>query len=190
MSRVIIVLLVIALGVTGAVALVLSFFLLSARSALDTPNPLAISIADSGKAFLVPGDVQAMANPVPAGEDVVRTAKTVYTARCVVCHGADGKGNTTIGEHIYPRAADLTSARTQGKSDGTLFWIIQNGLPHTGMPGWKDTLTDEQIWQQVRLVRQLPQGLPPDPTPTPAPTTASPEPTSASTGTSRAALKP
>jgi plastocyanin len=172
MSRVIIMLLVLALLVASAVSGTLAFFLLSARSALDTPNPLAVSIAESGKTFLVPGSIQAQANPSTAGMDTVRAAQPTYIARCAVCHGTDGKANTTIGAHIYPRAADLTAPRTQGKSDGTLFWIIQNGLPHTGMPGWKDTLSDDQIWQLVRLVRQLSQGLPPSPTPTPAPTAA------------------
>lgn len=171
MTRVIIILLVLALLAASAVSLTLSFFLLSARTALDTPNPYAIRIAEAGKVFLVPGDVQGKTNPA-AGIDSVRAAQSIYTARCVVCHGSDGKANTTIGAHIYPRAANLTEPRTQDKSDGTLFWIIQNGLPHTGMPGWKDTLSDDQIWQLVRLVRQLPQGLPAPPTPTPAPTAA------------------
>lgn len=174
MRRVILVLLVLALLGTGAVSLVLSFFLLSARTALDVPNPLAIQIAESGKVFLVPGNVQAMTNPVAAGDETIRAAQPIFTGRCAVCHGTDGKGNTVIGAHIYPRAADLTAARTQGKPDGTLFWIVQNGLPHTGMPGWKDTLKDEQIWQMVRLIRQLPNGLPtPAPQPTPAPSGSS-----------------
>lgn len=168
MRRVILVLLVLALLVTGGVSLVLGFFLLSARTALDAPNPLAVMIAESGKGVLVPGNVQAMANPVAGGEETIRAAQPIYTTRCVVCHGADGKANTTIGAHTYPRAADLTAHRTQGKSDGTLFWIVQNGLPHTGMPGWKDTLKDEEIWQVVRLIRQLPQGLPPEVQATPA----------------------
>jgi plastocyanin len=190
MTRLVIVLLVLGLLVSGAVSLTLSFFLLSARSALDTPNPLAITIADTGKSFLVPGDVAAKTNPVAAGVDVVQAARHDYTARCVVCHGADGKANTTIGSHIYPRAADLTAARTQGKSDGTLFWIIQNGLPHTGMPGWKDSLSDDQIWRLVQLVRQLPHGLPPEPTPTPAPTAPSGQTKSVTVDISNAVYEP
>lgn len=173
MTRLIIILLVLALLAAGAVSLTLSFFLLSARTALDVPNPLAIGIAEAGKSFLVPGDVQAKANPMPADIDTVRAALPAYIANCAVCHGANGKADTRIGAHIYPRAADLTAPRTQNKSDGALFWIIQNGLPHTGMPGWKDTLSDDRIWQLVRLVRQLPQGVPAPPTPTPAPTAAS-----------------
>lgn len=161
------VLVVLLLG-AGAMLLVLSFFLLSGRSALDVPNPLAIGIAEAGKVFLIPPDAQAQTNPLTNTPEVITSARHVYTARCQVCHGDAGKGDTQIGAHIYPRAADLTASRTQSKSDGALHWVIGNGLPHTGMPGWKDLLDDQTIWQLVILVRQLPKGLPPEPTPAPA----------------------
>ncbi|HZQ06262.1 MAG TPA: c-type cytochrome [Anaerolineae bacterium] len=158
--------------VMGAILLLLGFFLLSARTALDTPNPLAIQIAETGKLFLVPPDASAQTNPVTSSQDVLQNAQKTYTARCVICHGQDGKGNTPIGSHIYPRAADLTAARTQSKSDGALHWIIANGIVHTGMPGWGQLLNDQEIWQVVTYVRQLPNGVPQFPTPTPPPTAA------------------
>lgn len=170
MTRALIVGLVLLLLVTGGASLVLSFFLLSARTALDQPNPLAVTIAESGKVLLVPPDAQGKVNPVASSTDMLRAANRTFTARCVVCHGSDGKGDTPIGAHIYPRAADLTAARTQSKSDGSLFWIIQNGLPHTGMPGWRDLVAEQDIWQLVLYLRQLPSGIPPEaraPAPTP-----------------------
>jgi plastocyanin len=171
MSRVIIAILAVLLVIAGGAALTLSFFLLSARRALDEPNPLAITIAESGKTFLIPADAQARTNPVTASPEMLAAAQEDYNARCLICHGEDGKGTTTLGTHMYPRAADLTAARTQGKSDGSLFWLVQNGLPHTGMPGWQGVLTDDQIWQVVTYVRQLPNGIPQValPTPTSAP---------------------
>jgi plastocyanin len=169
MSRAIIVILAILLVIAGGVALTLSFFLLSARRALDEPNPLAITIAESGKGFLIPGDAQGRANPVSSNPEILAAAQKDYTARCVVCHGEDGKGQTTLGTHMYPRAADLTASRTQSKSDGSIFWLVQNGLPHTGMPGWQGVLTDDQIWQLVVYLRELPNGIPQVAQPTPAP---------------------
>jgi mono/diheme cytochrome c family protein len=76
-------------------------------------------------------------------------ARRTYTGRCTHCHGPDGKAETAIGSHIFPPAPDLTSARTQSRTDGALFWIIQNGSPRSGMPGWKETLDAEEIWQLV-----------------------------------------
>lgn len=171
MTRAVIVILAVLLVLAGGVALTLSFFLLSARTALDEPNPLAMSIAESGKLFLIPGDARSRSNPVTADPDILAAGQKDYNARCLVCHGENGKGATTLGMHMYPRAADLTAVRTQGKEDGALFWIIQNGLPHTGMPGWQGVLSDDQIWQVVTYVRQLPNGIPQVAVPTPASST-------------------
>lgn len=164
-TRGLIAILVLLLFGAGAVILTLSFFLLSARSALDTPNPAAIAIAEAGKVFLIPPEAQSAKNPITASPDVLSSAHRLFTTRCSICHGSDGKGDTPIGSHIYPRAADLTASRTQSKSDGALAWIIGNGIPHTGMPGWKQTLKDEDIWQLVTYVRALPNGVPPETAP-------------------------
>lgn len=166
-ARIIITALVLLLLGAGAILLTLGFFLLSGRTALDTPNPLAIAIAETGKGFLVPADAASQTNTVVTSPEVLKSAGRVYTARCAVCHGGDGKGDTAIGAHIYPRAADLTSTRVQSKTDGTLHWVIGNGLPHTGMPGWKDLLKENEIWELVSYVRQLPKGIPAEPTATP-----------------------
>ena len=48
-------------------------------------------------------------------------------------------------------------------TDGELFFIIQNGIRMTGMPGWgrdepRGTSHDEEdSWKLVRFIRHLPQ---------------------------------
>lgn len=167
MSRLVIFVLLILLIGAGAVLAVLGFFLLSTRTALDAPNPLAIQIAEAGKIFLIPPDAAAQTNPVAASPGVLSSAARNF-GRCAICHGSDGKGNTPIGTHIYPRAADLTAQRTQNKSDGALHWIIANGIVHTGMPAWGSTFSDSDIWGLVTYIRQLPKGVPALPTRAPS----------------------
>jgi hypothetical protein len=57
---------------------------------------------------------------------------------------------------MYPRAADLTSKRVQNYSDQELFWIINNGIRVTGIPGFGKVETPEDIWSLVNYVRTLP----------------------------------
>ncbi|MFN8485812.1 MAG: c-type cytochrome [Anaerolineae bacterium] len=156
----------------GALYILFGFFL-DVRSALETPSPMQISLAEMGKGMLVPGDVARLNNPVTFTPDTLDAARRTYNSRCAVCHGNDGKAGTATGANTYPPAADLTAARTQGKADGMLYWIIQNGLPHTAMPGWKKVLKDDEIWGLVAYVRQLPKGVPVAEA-APAPTTAPP----------------
>jgi mono/diheme cytochrome c family protein len=57
---------------------------------------------------------------------------------------------------MYPRAADLTSKQVQSYSDQELFWIINNGIRFTGMPGFGKLETLDHIWDLVNYVRTLP----------------------------------
>ena len=57
---------------------------------------------------------------------------------------------------MYPRAADLTSKRVQNYSDQELFWIINNGIRFTVMPGFGKVETPEDIRSLVNYVRTLP----------------------------------
>ncbi len=174
--RVVGALLVVLLIVASGVAVALGYFLLSARTALDSPSDLVLLMSQLGRSFIIPRDVAALANPVPATPDTIADARRIFTTRCALCHGNDGKGQTAIGSHTYPRAADLTAPLVQDRSDGELYWIVANGSPHTGMPGWKGTLSDDELWRAVTYMRLLPRGegaitqLLPTPTPTVAPT--------------------
>ena len=81
---------------------------------------------------------------------------THYGLDCGICHGVDGRAQTPSGQWMYPRAADLTSKRVQSYSDQELFWIINNGIRFTGMPGFGKLETPDHIWDLVNYVRKLP----------------------------------
>lgn len=76
-----------------------------------------------------------------------------YGLDCSVCHSDDGRGQTPLGEGLYPRVADLTSKRVQNYSDQELFWIIKNGIRLTGMPAFGEVETPDHIWDLVNYVR-------------------------------------
>lgn len=176
-------LLVAVLVVVSTVAGLLAYYWFSARTALDKPTDLVLTMFELGRTIVVPADAAAQQNPQTAlNPDTLVNVRRLYTGRCSTCHGPDGKGDTPVGAHIYPRAADLADSGTQARSDGAIFWIIANGSPHTGMPGWSGTMSDEEIWQTVAYIRLLPKGLDtiaklmptalPTATPTTAPTAA------------------
>jgi len=78
-----------------------------------------------------------------------------YGLECTTCHGVDGRAQTPLGRWMYPRAADLTSKRVQSYSDQELFWIINNGIRFTGMPGYGKVETPDHIWDLVNYLRIL-----------------------------------
>jgi mono/diheme cytochrome c family protein len=78
-------------------------------------------------------------------------AAEVYKAKCSSCHGADGKGETTMGKNL--KLKDLGSADVQNKSDADLTAIIADGKKP--MPGYKGKISDEDISGLVKYIRSL-----------------------------------
>jgi mono/diheme cytochrome c family protein len=75
----------------------------------------------------------------------------LYKAKCAMCHGADGKGDTAMGKKMGLK--DFSSADVQSKSDADLNSIITNGK--SPMPAYKGKLTDGQIDSLVKYIRSL-----------------------------------
>jgi len=99
-------------------------------------------------------------NPVkPSGESLA-AGLSHYRAMCATCHGAPGVDPSEIGEGLNPPAPDLTLPRVQARTDGELFWIVQNGLRMTGMPAFGPTHREEEIWKIVTFLRHLPELTP------------------------------
>jgi mono/diheme cytochrome c family protein len=97
-----------------------------------------------------------LTSPVATSPGVVTYVGNLYQANCALCHGADGRGaGTSNASHLHGNAADLTGGRTEGQSDGDLFYWISKGIPGTRMPGFDQALTLEERWQLVRYIRQL-----------------------------------
>ena len=81
-----------------------------------------------------------------------------YETHCVACHGAAGVAREHWASGLEPQPPYLLDA-TRRFNSAELFWIAQNGIKMTGMPSWRDTMTDRQIWDVVAFLeasRQLP----------------------------------
>ena len=75
----------------------------------------------------------------------------IFKTKCVLCHGADGTGNTPLGKQL--QAANLRSKDVQQKPDAELRKVVHDG--QTNMPPFGDQLSDEEITQVVKYVRSL-----------------------------------
>ena len=76
---------------------------------------------------------------------------STYKAKCSACHGADGKGETTMGKKFGLR--DLASPEVQKLSDDELTSIIADGKDK--MPSYKKSLKPEQVKELVAYIRSL-----------------------------------
>ena len=89
---------------------------------------------------------------VPYDEAAIREGRKHYLRLCQNCHGKDGRAL----ESFDFEATDLTrpEAYRHGATDGDLFFSIKIGAG-SDMPGFKDKLTDRQVWQTVWFLRSI-----------------------------------
>ncbi|MDB5172133.1 MAG: doubled domain protein [Phycisphaerales bacterium] len=133
--------------------------------ARQDPSPFETFIATRLVNLSIPGTAEAMKNPLSASGDGadVANGRDLYQKNCESCHGYDGSGRTASGSGLYPPPANLAGPATAKRTDGALFYLIRNGVRNTGMPGWQ--FTDQQTWQLVLFVRNLPVVASTDPPP-------------------------
>jgi mono/diheme cytochrome c family protein len=105
----------------------------------------------------VPSRYDTMKNPVTATPEVLREGMEHWADHCATCHGNNGSGDTMYGKTLYPRPPDIRQRETQAKSDGELYYIIQNGIMLSGMPAFgNEGDNDLASWKLVAFIRHLP----------------------------------
>lgn len=97
--------------------------------------------------FLVP---LALALPAAAAED----GAAIYKAKCAVCHGASGAGDTAMGKKLSVK--DLGAPEAQKLTDEEMFDLISEGKDK--MPAFGKRLKPEQIRLVVTYIRTLARG--------------------------------
>ena len=82
---------------------------------------------------------------------VAQDAAASYKAKCAMCHGTDGKGDTPAGKKMGAR--DFASAEVQKQTDTDLTQILAKG--RNKMPAYESKLKPDEIKDLVAYIRQL-----------------------------------
>jgi len=142
------------LGVTLLAILASVFF---ANVKADPPGKTETAIMDWSKHNILVKNKKE-SNPLKDSAAAVSDGKDAFSHYCVACHGLDGQ-NTGVpfADRMSPPVPSLAGKDVQSYTDGQLKWIIDYGIWPSGMPGSKNTLSDDEIWSIVVYLRHLPQ---------------------------------
>jgi mono/diheme cytochrome c family protein len=101
-------------------------------------------------------------NPVAPTDANLIAGIDLYGQHCAICHGT-AKGDASasaVAKGEYPSPPQLATDGIEEDPEGYSFWIIEHGIRWTGMPSWKGTLTDQQIWTLALFLKHMDK-LPP-----------------------------
>jgi mono/diheme cytochrome c family protein len=90
---------------------------------------------------------------LPSGVRAEGDTAKVYKTNCVLCHSADGSGDSSSGKAL--KAKDLRSPEVQGKTDEELAEFIGKGKGK--MPAFGQKLSADAIKSLVAYIRELPK---------------------------------
>jgi thiosulfate dehydrogenase len=91
---------------------------------------------------------------VPEDEKDFLEGAKVYRQNCAVCHGLPGEPRTIIADGMFPKPPQLF--RGMGVTDDEAwetYWKVAGGIRMSGMPGFKERLSETQMWQVAVLVK-------------------------------------
>ena len=129
-------------------------------SARGEPSSIEMLVATKARQFAVPSAYRQLRNPFSASPDDIRDGMEHFSDHCAACHANDGGGETLLGKGLYPKPPDMRRAETQNKSDGDLYYTIENGVRLSGMPAFGEEHSvggDVETWHLVLFIRHLPQ---------------------------------
>jgi thiosulfate dehydrogenase len=121
--------------------------------ATDSPDmPFERTLAHMGLNAHI--DKEAPKNPpFQASKDDFMSAAHLYREHCAVCHGLPNEPKTAIAKGMYPRPPELL--KDKGVTDdpaGETYWKVANGIRLTGMPAYKKTLSENEMWQISQML--------------------------------------
>ena len=86
--------------------------------------------------------------PLQPTEANLLTGVKLYREYCAVCHGTASEPKTATAKGMFPAPPQLFHGK--GVTDdppGETFWKAANGIRLTGMPAYRGSLNDDELWQ-------------------------------------------
>jgi mono/diheme cytochrome c family protein len=107
-------------------------------------------------------ETQELKSPIPATNENLAAGVALYVAHCQVCHGGPDGVASAVAKGLSPDAPQLAKHGVEDDPEGTIYWKIAHGIRFTGMPAFRPSLSDQEIWQMALFAKQmdkLPPGL-------------------------------
>ena len=98
-------------------------------------------------------------NPVSPTEANLVAGMAMYQKQCASCHGDPLQHDAMLANSLYPRPPQFMK-EAPDMPENQNFYILLHGIRYSGMPAWKQTYNERQIWQIATFLSHMDK-LPP-----------------------------
>ena len=99
-------------------------------------------------------------NPIQPTDANLIAGMKVYQANCASCHGDIHQPHGMFADSLYPRPPQFVEDAPD-MPENQNFYIIQHGIRLSGMPAWKQALSEQEMWQVAAFLSRIDKLLPP-----------------------------
>jgi len=93
-------------------------------------------------------------NPIQPTDANLTAGMTIYQTNCASCHGDIHHPHGILADALYPRAPQFVED-VPDMPENQNFYIIQHGVRLSGMPAWKQALTEQEMWQVTTFLSHM-----------------------------------
>jgi thiosulfate dehydrogenase len=152
---------VLGVALTLAVALIGSYSLVRSglipANADAEPGRLETWMARTSLDATLGRDAPKGQNPVELTEHNLFEGVHLFAQNCAVCHGSV-KGDVSsspIAKGLYQKPPQLATKGVEDDPEDVSFWKIKHGIRLTGMPSFRYSLSDRQIWTLALFLKHM-----------------------------------
>lgn len=80
-----------------------------------------------------------------------------YQMVCADCHGSPTTPPQQLARDLSPAPPTLADRMAQWHPPARVFWTVKHGIRRTAMPGWPSQMRDDEVWDMVAFLQQLPE---------------------------------
>ena len=124
------------------------------------PGKLETWAANTSLAATIAREAKGVNSPIQPTEANLTAGASLYVRHCQVCHGGADATASSIAKGLTPNPPQLAKDGVEDDPEGVTYWRIAHGIRFTGMPGFRPSLPDAQIWQIALFVKHM-DSLPP-----------------------------
>jgi thiosulfate dehydrogenase len=104
---------------------------------------------------------QGLSNRLQPTDENLSAGIELYDTHCRVCHGGFDGVASPIAKGLTPTAPQLAKDGVEDDPVETTYWKIAHGIRFTGMPAFRASLSDQQMWQIALFASRMKGPLPP-----------------------------
>ena len=79
----------------------------------------------------------------------------LYASHCQGCHGGPEAAPSAIAKGLSPEAPQLAKDGVEDDPEGKIYWKIAHGIRFTGMPSFRQSLSEREMWQIALFAKHM-----------------------------------